>query len=174
VINLFDDVRFVVALAVLGLLSFCGACAVDAPEPEDDTYEAWVYCEELWTCDPDAAQARCNGKAELDMSTPACVETPPTQEDVYDVIAACLLTCFNKWAEGCPAMDTIAERQVCYDACNAVPATVPAQCEDEYIALQHCRGDRLDSYYCRNGEAVSRWSCLTDQIQLGLCRQQNQ
>jgi hypothetical protein len=71
-------------------------------------------------------------------------------------------------------MDTEAEYQLCANYCiNEVPPTVPAACEDEYSNLQHCRGDRLDSYYCRDGEAVSRWSCLPQQIALGYCRQQN-
>jgi hypothetical protein len=105
---------------------------------------------------------------------PDKVEEELGEKDVYDVIAACLLTCFNKWTEMCPAMDTEAEYQVCADHCiYDVPPTVPAACEDEYSELQHCRGDRLDSYYCRNGEAVSRYSCFSDQLALAYCRQQN-
>lgn len=50
ILDWLDELRGAVAIAVLGLLSFCGGCAV---EGEPDGNLTWVYCERAFACGAD-------------------------------------------------------------------------------------------------------------------------
>jgi hypothetical protein len=70
-------------------------------------------------------------------------------------------------------MDTIEERQLCFDTCQFTQ-TYPDACEAAYIALNDCRSDGPLSYRCNSaGEPVPTTSCLFEQVALGYCKQQN-
>lgn len=91
---------------------------------------------------------------ELEPVAAAMVEKlePTTEKDALEAVAWCMAACFEKHTTMCPAMDTLAERQDCYDACAVM--VLPYQCYDEYTELQMCRLSYLPEFVCRNGEAV--------------------